>query len=183
LKRLEKVLAEFLDDEGYGKAIIEDFLQDNVEGRKYLDGYFAQNKDLLIKEKIEEIDAQTNAKREQIQREINEISRIAETRKKELEEIERSVERARVDAELEVKRIQEQSAEQAHQSLLEKQALLTNQNMELEQKIKKNQSLADELLERHQDLKNVVRLKEEIKFQQRTNQDKQKEIIDLDRTL
>lgn len=183
LKRLEKVLAEFLDDEGYGKAIIEDFLQDNVEGRKYLDGYFAQNKDLLIKEKIEEIDAQTNAKREQIQREINEISRMAETRKKELEEIERSVERARVDAELEVKRIQEQSAEQAHQSLLEKQALLTNQNMELEQKIKKNQSLADELLERHLDLKNVVRLKEEIKFQQRTNQDKQKEIIDLDRTL
>ncbi|VFS52641.1 hypothetical protein [Budvicia aquatica] len=51
LKRLEKVLAEFLDDEGYGKAIIEDFLQDNVEGRKYLDGYFLQNKDLLIKEK------------------------------------------------------------------------------------------------------------------------------------
>ena len=183
LKRLEKVLAEFLDDEGYGKAIIEDFLQDNVEGRKYLDGYFAQNKELLIKEKIEEIDAQTNAKREQIQREINDISRVAEARKKELEDIERDVERARVDADLEVKRIQEQSAEQAHQSLLEKQAFLTNQNTELEKTIKRNQNLLEELLEKNQDLKNVVRLKEEIKFQQRTNQDKQKEIIDLERTL
>ncbi|MFK3934025.1 hypothetical protein ACI2JB_10550 [Pantoea agglomerans] len=183
LKRLEKVLAEFLDDEGYGKAIIEDFLQDNVEGRKYLDGYFAQNKDLLIKEKIEEINAQTTEKKEQIQREINEIARVVETRKKELEEIERGVERARIDAEIEVKKIQEQSAEQAHQSLLEKQALLTNQNTELEQAIKKNQSVLEELLEKNQDLKNVARLKEEIKFQQRTNQDKQKEIIDLERTL
>lgn len=183
LKRLEKVLAEFLDDEGYGKAIIEDFLQDNVEGRKYLDGYFAQNKDLLIKEKIEEINAQTNEKKEQIQREINEISRVIEIRKKELEEVERGVERARIDAEIEVKKIQEQSAEQAHQSLLEKQALLTNQNTELEQAIKKNQIMLEELLEKNQDLKNVARLKEEIKFQQRTNQDKQKEIIDLERTL
>lgn len=183
LKRLEKVLADFLDDEGYGKAIIEDFLQDSIEGRKYLDGYFAQNKDLLIKEKIEEIDAQTNAKKEQIQREINDIYRLAEARKKELEEIERDVERARLDADLEVKRIQEQSAEQAHQSLLEKQALLTNQNTDLEQRIKKNQATHDELLEKNQDLKNVIRLKEEIKFQQRTNQDKQKEIIDLERTL
>jgi Mrp family chromosome partitioning ATPase len=183
LKRLEKVLAEFLDDEGYGKAIIEEFLLDNVEGKKYLDGYFAQNKDLLIKEKIEEIDAQTNARREQIQREINDISRVAETRKKELEEIDRGVARARVDADLEVKRIQEQSAEQAHQSLLEKQALLTNQNTELEQKIKESQKFLDELLERNQDLKSVVRLKDEIQFQQRTNQDKQKETIDLERTL
>ncbi|MBD8483342.1 hypothetical protein [Pseudomonas coleopterorum] len=183
LKRLEKVLAEFLNDEGYGKAIIEDFLLDNIEGKKYLDGYFAQNKDLLIKEKIEELDAQTNARKEQIQREINDISRVAETRKKELEEIDRGVARARIDADLEVKRIQEQSAEQAHQSLLEKQALLTNQNTELEQKIKENQKFLEELFERNQDLKNVVRLKDEIQFQQRTNQDKQKEMIDLERTL
>lgn len=183
LKRLETVLADFLDDEGYGKAIIEDFLQDNVEGKKYLDGYFSKNKDLLIKEKIEEIDAQTNARREQVQREINDISRVVETRKKELEEIDRSVERARVDASIEVKRIQEQSAEQAHQSLLEKQALLTNQNTELEQEIKKNQKNLEDLLDRNQDLNNVVRLKEEIKFQQRTHQEKQKEMIDLERTL
>ncbi|VFS52643.1 hypothetical protein [Budvicia aquatica] len=108
---------------------------------------------------------------------------MAETRKKELEEIEQGVERARVDASLEVKRIQEQSAEQAHQSLLEKQALLANQNTELEQKIKKNQNLLEEILEKNQDIENVVRLKEEITFQQRTNQEKQKEIIDLDRTL
>lgn len=183
LKRLEKVLAEFLDDEGYGKAIIEEFLLDNIEGKKYLDGYFAQNKDLLIKEKMEEIDAQTTARREQIQREINDISRIAETRKKELDEIERSVARAKIDADLEVKRIQEQSAEQAHQSLLEKQALLTNQNTELELRIKETQKSSDELLERNQDLKHVVRLKDEIQFQQRTNQDKQREKIDLERTL
>jgi len=183
LKRLEKVLTEFLDDEGYGKAIIEDFLQDNIEGKKYLDGYFEKNKDLLIKEKITEIDAQTNAKKEQIQREINEILRAAENRKMELEEIERGVARARVDAELEVKKIQEQSAEQAHQSLLEKQAYLTNKNTELEQKIKENQKSLEELLEKNQELKSVVRLKDEIRFQQRTNQDKQKEALDLERTL
>ncbi|HIE0659588.1 TPA: AAA family ATPase [Providencia rettgeri] len=183
LKRLESVLADFLDDEGYGKAIIEDFLLDNIEGKKYLDGYFSKNKDLLIKEKIEEIDAQTLAKKEQIQREINDISRILETRKKELEEIDRSVERARADAEQEVKRIQEQSAEQAHQSLLEKQALLMNQNAEIENKIKKNQILLEDIYEKNKDLKSVISLKDEIQFQQRTNQEKQKEILDLNRTL
>ncbi|WCH23253.1 hypothetical protein [Aeromonas salmonicida] len=183
LKRLEKVLSEFLDDEGYGKAIIEDFLQDNIEGKKYLDGYFAKNKDLLIKEKIAEIDAQTNAKKEQVQREIKELSRVAESRKMELEVIEQNVARARVDADLEVKRIQEQSAEQAHQSLLEKQASLTNQNTALEQKIKENQKVLDEIFEKNQDLKNVVRLKDEIQFQQRTSQMKHKENSDLERTL
>lgn len=39
------------------------------------------------------------------------------------------------------------------------------------------------MLEKNQGLKKVVSLKEEIQFQQRTNQEKQKEIIDLNRTL
>lgn len=183
LQRLESVLADFLNDDGYGKAIIEDFLLDNIEGKKYLDGYFEKNKEILIKEKIQEINAQTIERKEQIQREINDISRVLELRKKELDSIDQDVEFARTKADLEVKRIQEQSAEQAHQSLLEKQTLLTNTNTDLEQKIKDNQKALEDLLEKNQDLKNVVRLKEEIQFQQRTNQDKQKEIIDLNRTL
>jgi DNA polymerase III delta prime subunit len=183
LKRLEEVLAEFLEDDGYGKAIIEDFLLDNIEGKKYLDNYFDKNRDILIKEKIQEIDAQTLQKKEQIQREINEISRLAELKRKELETIDEDVERARVRAELEVKKIQEQSAEQAHQSLLEKQTILTNTNTEIEQKIKENQKQLEELLEKNQELKKVVSLKDEIQFQQRTQQDRQKEIIELQRTL
>ena len=183
LKRLQLVLADFLEDDGYGKAIIEEFLLDNVEGKKYLDGYFDKNKDVLIKEKIQEINAETIERKEQIQREINEMSRVAEAKKKELDSIEQSVLRAKVEAELEVKRIQEQSAEQAHQSLLEKQTILTNANTELEKKIKDNQKNLDEMLEKNQGLKKVVSLKEEIQFQQRTNQEKQKEIIDLNRTL
>lgn len=183
LKRLELVLADFLEDDGYGKAIIENFLLDNIEGKKYLDGYFDKNKDILIKEKIQEINAQTIERKEEIQREINEMSRIADLRKKDLESIEHYVESARVKADLEVKRIQEQSAEQAHQSLLEKQTLLTNANTDLEQKIKDNQKILDDILERNQDLNKVVSLKAEIQFQQRTNQDRQKEIIDLNRTL
>ncbi|AHX31490.1 AAA family ATPase [Aeromonas hydrophila] len=183
LKRLETVLSEFLDDEGYGKDIIEDFLQDNVEGKKYLDGYFEKNKDLLIKEKLNEIDAQTNEKKEQIKREINELIRVTESRKLELSEIEQSVNRARIDAALEVKKIQEQSAEQAHQSLLEKQASLTHQNTALEHKIKENQKALEEILEKNQDLKSITNLKSEIQFQQRTNQIKHKENIDLERTL
>ncbi|GAB3371835.1 hypothetical protein [Azotobacter armeniacus] len=183
LKRLELVLADFLEDDGYGKAIIEEFLLDNIEGKKYLDGYFDKNKDILIKEKIQEIDAQTIERKEQIQREINEMTRIAELKRKELERIEEDVECARVTADLKVKKIQEQSAEQAHQSLLEKQMLLTNANTELEQKIKDNQRNLEEILEKNQDLKKVVSLKEEIQFQQRTNQDRQKEIIELERIL
>lgn len=183
LKRLQLVLADFLDDDGYGKAIIEEFLLDNVEGKKYLDGYFDKNKDVLIKEKIQELNAETIERKEQIQREINDMSRVAEAKKKELDSIEQSVLRAKVEAELEVKRIQEQSAEQAHQSLLEKQTILTNANTELERKIKDNQKNLDEMLEKNQGLRKVVSLKEEIQFQQRTNQEKQKEIIDLNRTL
>jgi len=183
LKRLELVLADFLDDEGYGKGIIEEFLLDNIEGKKYLDSYFEKNKDILIKEKIQEIDEQTIEKKEKIQREINDMSRVADQKRKELETIDQDVERARTEAELELKRIQEQSAEQAHQSLLEKQTLLTNTNTELEQKIKENQKALEEILEKNQDLRHVTSLKEEIQFQQRTNQDRQKEIIDLERTL
>lgn len=183
LKRLEFSLSKFLDASDYGKNIVESFLVDNIQGRRYLDSFFADNKELLIKEKIAEIEEQTKTKKESIQKEINDINRVIDARRKDLEDIEKNVAFERIRASEEVKRIQAQTEEQAHQSLLQKQEILTNQNADLEEKIKRLAAQCQDLTSKHEDLSRIINLKEEIQFLSRTAQEKNKESMEIERTL
>lgn len=182
LKRLEGLLYELLDYDSYGKEIIKEFLND-TEGKKYLDSYFASNRDLLVKEKFSEIEAQTRKQREKAEKEINELNRTKNEKIKEIKSLDEMLAKERAEAEEKIKIIHEQTDEQAHQSLLQKQETLMKENGELEDELRLKKSQCAEFSERYEYLKKIKDFREEIKFLSRTLEEKREERIKTDRIL
>ncbi|ELH6642217.1 hypothetical protein Q9K59_000001, partial [Escherichia coli] len=63
LKRLKELLGDFLDSSPFGQEIVQEFLAESRDGRLYLDNYFAKNKDLLVKQKSEELEEVTRVQK------------------------------------------------------------------------------------------------------------------------
>lgn len=183
LARLEKVLPEFLNAADYGKEIIERFLLDNIEGRRYLDNFFSEHRDILVKEKLDEIEKQTQIKKDESTKELNELTRQIEAKNKQLTDIARKVDDERANAEIAVKKIQAQTEEQAHQSLLAKQKELTTKNLQLEEDGKNLSLKCSEIESRYNDLSTIVKLKEEIQYLRRVQDDLNKANIEVERTV
>ncbi|CAH3829969.1 MULTISPECIES: AAA family ATPase [Serratia] len=175
LKRIKELLGEFLDSSPFGQEIVQEFLAESRDGRLYLDNYFMKNKELLLKQKSEEIEEVTRAQKEKLDKEISELERLISTKKSELEFETKNVENEKLKAKDEIERIKKQTAEDAHKILLNKQQSLTEENSVLEEKIHEANLKLEEFyatLSRVSDYNSLV---EEINYLKRRKEDIEKE--------
>ncbi|MCZ5156637.1 hypothetical protein O5838_11860 [Escherichia coli] len=175
LKRLKELLGDFLDSSPFGQEIVQEFLAESRDGRLYLDNYFAKNKDLLVKQKSEELEEVTRVQKLKLDKELSDLERLIANKKSEFEFEVKNVEAEKLKAKDEIEKIKKQTAEDAHKILLQKQQSLTEENSILEEKINDTtQKLNDfySTLSRVNDYNSLV---EEINYLKRRKEDLDKE--------
>jgi hypothetical protein len=128
LKRLKELLGDFLDSSPFGQEIVQEFLAESRDGRLYLDNYFAKNKDLLVKQKSEELEEVTRVQKLKLDKELSDLERLIANKKSEFEFEVKNVEAEKLKAKDEIEKIKKQTAEDAHKILLQKQQSLTEEN-------------------------------------------------------
>ncbi|WP_421595862.1 hypothetical protein [Rahnella sp. PD4] len=175
LIRLKELLGDFLDSSPFGQDIVQDFLAESRDGRLYLDSYFNKNKDLLIKQKSDELEEVTRIQKIKLEKEITEIERQITSKRAELDLEIKNIELEKIKAKDKIEEIKKQSSEDAHQFLMQNQKVLTQQNTDLEEKIKENDSKLEifyATLSRVNDYKSLT---EEINYLKRLKEDLEKE--------
>lgn len=155
LKRLESTLGEYLRFQGFGKDIVENFLFETKLGKQYLDEYVGAHKDFILKERNDEIDQQVKVRKERHEKELAEIGAKIEVKKFELSQVALSVEQERKNAERKIQEIKQQTQEEAEKVLLQKREDLSIENTRLEDDIKKNQLINDDLISTNSNLKDI----------------------------
>jgi DNA polymerase III delta prime subunit len=183
LIRLKELLGDFLDSSPFGQEIVQDFLAESRDGRLYLDNYFSKNKDLLVKQKSEELEEVTRIQKVKLDKELNELEWLISSKKSELEFEVKNVEAEKLKAKDEIERIKKQTAEDAHKILLQKQQALTEENTALESKIidsSKKLEAFYSTLSRVSDYNSLV---SEINYLKRLKEDLDKEKEAVEKTI
>lgn len=175
LIRLKELLGDFLNSSPFGQDIVQEFLAESRDGRLYLDNYFSKNKELLVKQKSEELEEVTRAQKLKLDKEINDLERLIANKKSELDFEVKNVEAEKSKAKDEIEKIKKQTAEDAHKILLQKQQSLTEENSILEEKIVGTTRKLDDFyatLSRVNDYNSLI---DEINYLKRLKEDLDKE--------
>ncbi|WP_342754302.1 hypothetical protein AAGQ96_18645 [Pantoea sp. MBD-2R] len=169
--RLRNLLSEFLDKSDYGSEIINEFLAETRDGRIYLDTYFANNRDQLLKEKNDELEKSFQSKKEVLKNDLKEIEKHILAKKEELTNSIKEIEIEKIKAQLRIEEIKKQSDEDAHTELLKKQKELTEQNSKIEKSIIENKKIVDEFNIAHEQINEFNTLDKEIEYLKRRKQE------------
>ncbi|WP_414148056.1 hypothetical protein ACMGGR_02245 [Erwinia sp. BNK-24-b] len=169
--RLRNLLSEFLDKSDYGSEIINEFLAETRDGRIYLDTYFANNRDQLLKEKNEELEKSFQSKKEVLENDLKEIEKHILAKKEELTNSIKEIEIEKIKAQLRIEDIKKQSDEDAHTELLKKQKELTEQNSKIEKSIIENKKIVDGFNLAHEQINEFNTLDKEIEYLKRRKQE------------
>lgn len=183
LQRLKKLLTQFLDKDNYGKEIVHDFLAETHDGRVYLDSYFEKNKDIILKRKSDELERDTEVKREKLEQELKEIDKKISLKKQELEIENNKIEKERKLAEEEIQKIKDKTQEDTHKFLLDKQKELTERSLSLEKEIAEKEQIKKKFQEENESINDLEDLKKEIYFLRRTITDLQSEKGTLEQAI
>ncbi|WGL28441.1 AAA family ATPase [Pectobacterium brasiliense] len=183
LKRLKELLGEFLDSSPFGQEIVQEFLADSRDGRLYLDNYFLKNKELLAKQKSEELEEVTRAQKIKLDKEISELERVISNKKAELEFEIKNVEAEKIKSKNEIERIKKQTAEDAHKILLQKQQSLTEENSALETKISDANTKLEKVYSTLSRVNDYNSLVEEINYLKRLKEDIEKEKESVEKAI
>ncbi|EJY8470033.1 AAA family ATPase, partial [Cronobacter sakazakii] len=183
LKRLKELLGEFLDSSPFGQEIVQEFLAESRDGRLYLDDYFSKNKDLLVKQKSKELEEVTRVQKSKLNKEISDLERLITNKKAELDSELKNVEYEKVRAREELERIKKQSAEDAHDLLLQKQQALTEKNAELEENIKNASIKLEQFYSMESRVNDYNSLNEEINYLKRLKEDIEKDKESAEKAL
>lgn len=175
LIRLKDLLGDFLDSSPFGQEIVQEFLAESRDGRLYLDNYFAKNKELLVKQKSEELEEVTRVQKLKLDKELSDLERLIVNKKSELEYEIKNVEAEKIKAKDEIERIKKQTAEDAHKILLQKQQSLTEENSNLEEKINSNTKKLNDFYSTLSRVNDYNSLVEEINYLKRRKEDLDKE--------
>lgn len=103
-KRLESVLDEYLKSNGVGADVVQNYLHNTKDGKLFLDRYVEDNRDFLLKEKMDAIETEFAARSEKFEREIADVAGRLEARKQDLSTFEVEFEKRKA-----LSRAQEQS--------------------------------------------------------------------------
>lgn len=183
LKRLKELLGDFLDSSPFGQEIVQEFLAETRDGRLYLDDYFSKNKDLLAKQKSEELEEFTRVQKARLNKEISELERVISSKRLELDYEIKNVENEKIRAKEEIDRIKKQSAQDAHELLLRKQQALTEKNTELEESIKKSSLKLEQFYSMESRVKDYNSLNDEISYLKRLKEDVEKDKESVEKAL
>ncbi|MNZ19306.1 hypothetical protein D3C78_363310 [compost metagenome] len=183
LKRLQSLLSMFLEASDYGKDIVHEFLADTRDGRLYLDNYFNLNKELLLKQKSDEIEKRTEIQRKKLEQEILEVERQILQKRKDLELESNNVEKEKVKAKERIEEIRKQSDEDAHYVLLEKQKELTEENQRLEKEAVEKKKNIDSFFLTLEKIGEYETLIKEIEYHKRRKQEIENETRVIEKAL
>lgn len=175
LTRLRSLLSEFLENSDYGSEIINEFLVETRDGRLYLDNYFEKNRDLLLKEKNKELETNFESKKDSLNTELRDIERQINSKKDELTNELNNVEVEKRKAKNRIDEIKNQSDEDAHLVLLEKQKELTEQNSKLERSIVDNKKTVENFLSTQEQITEFNSLHKELDYLKRRKQEMETE--------
>ncbi|HDS1681265.1 TPA: hypothetical protein QEM39_002817 [Pseudomonas putida] len=103
-KRLESVLDEYLESNGVGADVVQNYLHNTKDGRTFLEQYVENNRDFILKEKMDAIETEFSVRRDKLERDIAEVAGRLESRKQDLSNFEVEFEKRKA-----LSRAQEQS--------------------------------------------------------------------------
>ena len=83
-KRLESVLDEYLKSNGVGADVVQNYLHNTKDGRTFLEQYVENNRDFILKEKMDAIETEFSVRRDKLERDIAEVAGRLESRKQDL---------------------------------------------------------------------------------------------------
>ncbi|WP_018916877.1 AAA family ATPase [Vreelandella zhanjiangensis] len=183
LKRLEKVIEDFLNVDAYGKEIIENFLVDNKHGKAYLDNYFNKNSEILIKQKKEEIEEKTRLEISKKKKEIEKIEQEIVSKSNELKSFQETILLEKKNSEIKIEEIKNQTVHEIHQIQLERQEELTKKNSSIEKEISEKKSELENLIIMLDTAKDLEDLKRKVEIEKARLEEGRTDLHELKRAI
>lgn len=182
LNRLKEILDSYLSSEGVGLEIIDGYLNNTQNGREFLEGFVRQNRDILLKDKAEELRKRLEEQKERNDLELSKLSSEIEQRKQELKQEEVKVLNQRKISEQEIEEIKKKTAAQIKEDSLKGQEDLKEEIRQLEKLKEDLQADVEAINLDFSQLTEKLKLPKEIQHIQFTLEDRKKQISELERT-
>ncbi|WP_336332347.1 hypothetical protein [Pseudomonas putida] len=134
LSRLKEILDSYLSSEGTGLDIIDSYLNNTANGKNFLERFVRDNRDVLLKDKGEELRKRLEEQKERIDIELFKLNSEIEQKKQELKLEEQKVSNQKQASEKEIEEIKKKTAAQIKEESLRGQEELREDIRKLELK-------------------------------------------------
>lgn len=182
LNRLKEILDSYLSSEGVGLEVIDGYLNNTQNGREFLEDFVRQNRDILLKDKAEELRKRLEEQKERNDLELSKLASEIEQRKQELKIEENKVINQRKISELEIEEIKKKTAAQIKEDSLKGQEDLKEEIRQLEKTKEDLQLGIESTASEFSALTETLKLPKEIQHIQFTLEDRKRQISELERT-
>ncbi|WP_164691501.1 hypothetical protein, partial [Pseudomonas viridiflava] len=127
LNRLKEVLDSYLNSEGIGLEIVDSYLNNTISGKAFLESFVRENRDLLLKDKGEELRKRLEEQKEKIDLELTKLNAEVEQRRQELKLEEQRVSEQRNISQKEIEEIKKKTLAQIKEETLRGQEELKDE--------------------------------------------------------
>ncbi|NUU38092.1 hypothetical protein [Pseudomonas sp. C2B4] len=182
LNRLKEILDGYLSSEGVGLEVIDGYLNNTQNGREFLEKFVRENRDVLLKDKAEELRKRLEEQKERNDLELSKLSSEIEQRKQELRLEEHKVLEQKRISEKEIEEIKKKTAAQIKEDSLKGQEDLKEEIRQLEKSKDDLQASIEVAAAEFSELVETLKLPKEIQHIQFTLEDRKKQITELERT-
>lgn len=163
LDRLKALLDRYLNESDIGFELIKSHLS-TPQGNKFLTEYVESNKEYLLSDHLEKVQADAKAQEDSIKKQIAEYEKQIEIKRSELEKTQAQVSEARERAKEKIAQIQAETQEQARISLERKQEELSLEVNAKSDELNKIQLSIDEKIKRLKLVDQIDKLKTECSY-------------------
>lgn len=134
LSRLKEILDSYLSSEGIGLDIIDSYLNNTNNGKEFLQKFVHENRDVLLKDKGEELRKRLEEQKERIDLELSKLNGEIDQKKQELKAEEKRVFEQKQISEREIEEIKKKTAAQIKEESLKGQEELREEIRKLEER-------------------------------------------------
>lgn len=163
LDRLKALLDRYLNESDIGFELIKSHLSSPI-GIKFLTEYVESNKEYLLSDHLEKVQADAKAQEDSIKKQLSEYEKQIDSKRIELEKTQALVSEAREKAKEEIAKIQAETQEQARLSLEIKQEELSQEVKAKSEELNNIQSIIDEKTKRLKIVDQIDKLKSECNY-------------------
>lgn len=134
LSRLKEILDSYLSSEGTGLDIIDSYLNNTSNGKEFLEKFVRENRDVLLKDKGEELRKRLEEQKERIDLELSKLNAEIDQKKQEFKAEEKKVLEQKLISEKEIEEIKKKTAAQIKEESLKGQEELREDIRRLEER-------------------------------------------------
>jgi Mrp family chromosome partitioning ATPase len=134
LSRLKEILDSYLSSEGTGLDIIDSYLNNTSNGKEFLEKFVRENRDVLLKDKGEELRKRLEEQKERIDLELSKLNAEIDQKKQEFRAEEKKVLEQKIISEKEIEEIKKKTAAQIKEESLKGQEELREDIRRLEER-------------------------------------------------